>query len=352
MPILRVLASLVLLGLLGACVGGPDAGTSGATSSAPEEAPPPEGEQLPEPIRVASGPDAETVLLAHVMAALIGLEGLTAEVVEFADARGARVALERGRVEVRPGYTGETWLESLGRPDPPSDPLDSYLAVRDYDEREGILWLRPRVGEGIDEPPANATFAFVVQGPPSVDADLRTMSQLATRLSEQPEALVCVDQEFGERPDGLPAVLSAYSVRSDRPFLAAAPEEAVLGVAAGDCLAGLTTATDGMAWRAGLRPLIDDLGVFPAFVPLPQLRVDAVTEHPELRVALGPMAAYLSTTALGHWNARVAAGEPLEEVAEEAARQLVELADRSYAEEDVAAPARPDHLDVEVVRRG
>lgn len=331
------LAILTVLSLaLGACTA-----ADGSDVTAPESpvdgAGDPETIDEVEPVRVASGPDAETVLLAHTMAALIELHGLPAEVVEFTDAQASRVALERDRVDVRPGYTGEAWLEALGRPDPPSDPMESYLAVRDHDEREGILWLRPRAGDGVHEPPANATFAFVVQGPPSVDADLQTMSQLATRLSEQPDALVCVDQEFGERPDGLPAVLSAYSVRSDRPFLAADPEEAVLGVVAGDCLAGLTTATDGTVWRSGLRPLVDDLRVFPAFVPLPQMRVDAVTEHPEIRVALGPMAAYLSTAVLGGWNARVASGEPVEEVARDAARELMELADRRSVD-DVAGP--------------
>ena len=337
MATVRSLALLAALSLaLGACTAADGSGTAATESSGDGAG----GSEVPDerdPVRVASGPDAETVLLAHTMAALIEFHGLPAEVVEFADAQASRVALERGRVEVRPGYTGEAWLEALGRPDPPSDPMESYLAVRDHDEREGILWLRPREGDGVDEPPANATFAFVVQGPPSVDADLRTMSQLAARLSEQPDALVCVDQEFGERPDGLPAVLSAYSVRSDRPFLAAAPEEAVLGVAAGDCLAGLTTATDGAVWRSGLRPLVDDLRVFPAFVPLPQLRVDAVTEDPEIRVALGPMAAYLSTAALGRWNARVAAGEPVEEVGHDAAHELMELADRRSVD-DVAGP--------------
>lgn len=340
----RLSAGIALVAVLAAaCSAAGDARDQAAGEGAAADEPPQTSsepadteEPAPDPIRVASGPDAETMLLAHTMAALIRLEGLPAEVTDFADARGSRVALERGRVEVRPGYTGETWLETLGRPDPPSDPLESYLAVRDHDEGQGILWLRPRVGDGIEEPPANATFAFVVRGPPSVDADLRTMSQLASRLSAQPDALVCVDQEFGERPDGLPAVLSAYSVRSDRPFLAAAPEEAVRGVAAGDCLAGLTTATDGAAWRAGLRPLVDDLRVFPAFVPLPQLRLDAVTDEPRLRVALGPMSAHLSTEALGRWNARIAAGEPIEEVAGDAALELFERAGRPLPEEPFA----------------
>jgi osmoprotectant transport system substrate-binding protein len=282
----------------------------------------------PDPVRVGAGPDAETVLLAQIMVELLELGGFPAEVVPFSDARDARQAIEFGAIDARPAYTGEAWLETLGRADPPGDPRASFLAVRDHDERQGLLWLRPRFGEGLHEPAANATFAFVVPGPPAIDADLRTMSQLAARLSEQPDARVCVDREFGNRADGLRSVLAAYSVRSDRPFLAADPEEAVLGVVAGDCLAGLTTATDGAAWRAGVYPLIDDLRVFPAFVPLPQLRQEVVDERPAIRAAVGPMAAQLTTELLGRWNARVLDGEPVEVVAEEAALVLLDRAGR------------------------
>jgi osmoprotectant transport system substrate-binding protein len=148
------------------------------------------------------------------------------------------------------------------------------------------------------------------------------VSQLAARLEERPEATVCVDREFGEREDGLRAVLDAYGVGTDRPFQAASPEEAVIAVAAGDCLAGLTTATDGAAWAAGLRPLVDDLEVFPAFVVAAQVRDDALDEQPAIADALAPFGAHLTTARVGGWSARVIAGVPVEQVAAEAAAQL------------------------------
>jgi osmoprotectant transport system substrate-binding protein len=276
----------------------------------------------PEAVRVAAAADAETTLLAHAAVGLLAAEGLPAEVVSFSDARDTRQALELGAVDVRIGYTGESWLETLGRADPPGDPRTSVAAVRDHDVDEGIVWLRPRYGEGGDAPPANATFSLAVMGPPGRDADLRSVSELATRLSEQPDARVCVDREFGSRTDGLRAVLEAYSVRSDRPFLAATPEEAVLGVAAGDCLAGLTTATDGQAWRAGLQPLVDDLEVFPAFVVLPQVRAELLEERPAARVALTPMANELTNQLLARANASVAGGADVEAAADDLAAEL------------------------------
>ena len=278
-----------------------------------------------EPLRIGAGPDMETTFLAELMAVLLREAQVAAEVVPFSEARDSRQALELGAIDLRTGYTGEAWLEVLGRADPPGDPEESFGAVRRHDAREGIVWLRPSFGDGPGAPPANATFAFMVQGQAPGETDLQTMSQLAARLSEQPEAVVCVDQEFGNRPDGLRAVLAAYSVRSDREFLAADPDEAVRGVLAGDCLAGLTTATDGAAWGSGLRPLVDDLQVFPAFVPLPQVDAAVLEEEPRVREALQPLVMHLTTERLGRANARILAGEPIEAVAQETAAQLLAL---------------------------
>lgn len=285
------------------------------------------------PLRVAASDDVEATLLAHVIVALLEADELPAKVRPYADARDAQQALELGAVEIRPGYTGEAWLESLGRADPPGDPEASFRPVRVHGERRGIRWLPPRFAEEPDGPPANATFAFAVAGPPSPDADLRTVSQLAARLSERPDASVCVDREFGSRPDGLRAVLEAYRVRSDRQFLAATPDEAVRGVVAGDCLAGLTTATDGQAGAAGLQLLVDDLEVFPAFVPAVQVREDAIERWPELPTVLAPLGEELTTAMLRGYNARLVAGEPVEVVASEAAE---ELRARAAARQDAA----------------
>jgi osmoprotectant transport system substrate-binding protein len=278
------------------------------------------------PVRIAVGPEAESRLLAATVAVLLEDAGIVTERVAFGDVRSGRQAIELGDVDLHLAYTGEAWLDQLGRADPPADPAAGLAAVARDDASRGIAWLTPRFGEGVEEPPANATFAFFVAGPPSIDADLRTISQLALRLSERPDLSICVDTEFGRRPDGLEALLSAYSVRRDRPFLAADPERAVLGVLEGDCVAGLSHATDGVAWRAGLQPLVDDLRFFPAFVPLPQVRSALLADRPDIGVALRPLVDGLSTGLLGRANGRVAAGVPVEVVAEGLAARLVELA--------------------------
>lgn len=302
------------------------------TSAEPADADP--------PVRIATTSDPEGQVLAAVLVALVEDADLGAEAVGFGDGGDARQALQLGAVDVAVGYTGEAWLEQLGRADPPGDPEASFRPVRTDDARRGITWLPPRFDDAPGGAPANATFAFVVRGPPGAHADLRTVSQLAARLGERPEATVCVDREFGTREDGLRAVLDAYRVRSDRPFVAADPAEAVQAVAEGGCIAGLTTATDGAAWAAGLRPLEDDLGVFPAFVVTAQVRDEALDAHPGLRQALHPLSE-LTTAAVGGWSARVLRGDPLDEVAADAIAELrVRASERAVAEQAVEDAAQ------------
>ncbi len=263
-------------------------------------------------VRVGAWPQAEPRLLSETLAALLRADGLTAVVVEFADAADARRALELEDVDVLPGYTGATWLEVLERADPPGSPATSFARVREFDERRGIVWLNPRFEEGTaDTPPANATFAFFVSGPPAVDASLQTVSGLATRLAEDPTARLCMDDEFVRRQDGRQALFRAYGISTQRQDVAASPEEAVRAVKAGECLAGLATATDGAAWVAGLRPLRDDLLVFPAFVVAPALTAPA-DEREGVAGALAPFTAQLTSELLARHNAAVLAGVTLE----------------------------------------
>jgi osmoprotectant transport system substrate-binding protein len=286
-------AALLVATVLGACAPQP------STTAAPI-------------LRVAAGSDPETVLLGRTIAVLATGAGIEVELVELADPRSERQAVLVGDVDVHIGYSGQAWLEVLARPDPPGDPAASVAAVRSADLARGLVWLTPTSSgaQGPTAPPANATFALFVAGPPALDADLRTVSALALRLGERPDAALCVDPAFAARSDGLGALLAAYGVRRDRPFLAADAERAVLGVVARDCLAGLSHATDGQAWAAGLQPLADDLRFFFAMVPVPVVRAEALAAHPGLEAALAPLRD-LSTAVLGRANARVVAGEPV-----------------------------------------
>jgi len=282
-----------------------------------------EAPEVAEPgLRIAVGAEPEAQLLGRTVALLLAEVGVTAEPLVLADGRSVRQAIELGDAELAVAYSGEEWLASLGRADPPADPAEAFTALVDADAAQGLTWLVPPSGSGLEEPPANATFAFFVAGPPSVHADLRTLSELSLRLSERPALSLCVDTEFGRRDDGLASLLSTYSVRRDRPFLAADPDEAIARVQAGDCIAGLSHATDGQAWRAGMHPLLDDLRVLPAFVPAVMVRSEVLAGEPGLAAALRPFVEGLSTGLLGRANGAVVAGADPDGVAADLAAQL------------------------------
>jgi osmoprotectant transport system substrate-binding protein len=278
-------------------------------------------------VRIGTGPEPESRLLAAILAELVAREGHRPEIVDRADGAAARQALELGDVDILPGYTGQAWLEDLGLPNPPGDPRTSFARVSTVDGSRGIRWVRPRFDaqDVVDMrqagPPADATFGLFVRGIPSPDADLFTITQLATRLAERPDARVCVDQEFAVRPDGWQALAVAYSI-APRPLTWVGPTEAVQAVAAGECFVGLSAATDGEAWAAGLRLLADPLEVFPAFVVSVQVRDEAAQAIPRLLASLQPFAEELTTALLGTWNAQVVQGAVVEDVAADAAALL------------------------------
>ncbi len=295
------------------------------------------GSELGVPVNVGAGPDAETQLVAHTLAALLIAEGLDGQVEVFDQLVEARRALEIGALEALPGYSGAAWLEVLDRPSPPSDAQVSVAQVRQFDLRNGIEWLAPDFsGTGVDATPANATFALVVSTPPFVfdpaapDVSApSTISQLASHLAEFPDAGLCIDESFARRNDGALALFDAYDINPEREIVAAAPAAAIAGVSQGACVAGLTTATDGLAWGANLRPLLDDRGVFPAFVVAVQVPSSVREERPEIIDAISPFRIHMTTALLGGHNARVIAGEPFARVGGDLAAELRRRAGRA-----------------------
>lgn len=293
----------------------------------PEAAPQDEVER----VRVGVGGDAESILLGHIIAELLEGAGIGSEVVTFGHARDARRALNLGEVDVAPMHTGGVWLDQLGWADPPGNVDSSFEPIRDADMQRGLVWLRPSR--------ANATFAFVVAAPPAETAVLESLHDLAVAATADPELLLCVDPDFAERPDGLGEVARIYGMGDEvltAQVLGVPPEEAVTGVARGGCAAGLTTATDGRAWLAGLRPLSDPRETFAAFVVAAVASADALDEHPGIDAALEPFGEPLTTERLAAWNGRVIGGDAVDVVATEAAEVLAGLHQQAVEEEEDA----------------
>jgi osmoprotectant transport system substrate-binding protein len=225
---------------------------------------------------------------------------------------GDTVALRRqalaGQVDVFWDYTGAAWALGLGQQNPPAEPIESFQRVAQEDLGNGLSWLGPTG--------ANATLALFVRAedlPP--EGEPNGMDWLAGRLSVDEEAL-CVDDDFRRRPGGLSELAVAYPMDLGRlELISAGEEQAIQGVARGRCFAGLATATSGEASNAGLVPVADELGVFPAFVVAPVVRTAVLEEQPALAAALEAVVARLDTAALAGLNAEAERGVDPEELA-------------------------------------
>lgn len=293
MPLRAVAALLAGLVLAGGCL---------PASSEPAES-----------VTIGVGGTDEQRVLAALTVVALDRAGITPEVVpDLGGTVVLRREARRGNVDLFWDYTGAAWTLGLGEQAPPANPVESYARVRSADEERGLTWLEPTE--------ANATLAVFVRADdlPS-SSEPRSLTWLAGRLSRG-EGTLCADPDFIERPGGLDTFAEAYAI--DRGRLRVEPageEEAIAGVAAGECFAGLATATSGAAWSTELVPLADDLPapLFPAFVVAPVVRDETLAAVPDLAEALAPVAGALDTRTLGRLNAEVSDGADPEALAEE-----------------------------------
>lgn len=251
----------------------------------------------------------------RVLAALAG-EALRREDigVEFRTDLGGTLGLRRqtlaDQIDLYWDYTGAAWALGLRETAPPADPLESWERVREADQDQGLRWL-----EASD---ANATLALVVRRetlpPPGSRRDL---SWLAGELSGGRRRL-CADADFISRDGGLRALAAEYGIETEGlPKRATDEHEAVTAVRAGECFAGLATATSGAALAAGLAPVEDELRVFPAFVVAPVVREGSPADQTAVTDALRGVTAALDTATLARLNARIVEGEDPAAVAAE-----------------------------------
>lgn len=274
----------------------------------------------PEAVVLGVGSTDEQRVLAALTVAVLERAGVATTVRSgLGGTVGLRREALRRRIDVWWDYTGAAWALGMGEQAPPADPVESFQRVERADEDRGIVWVEPSA--------ANATLALFVRGdtlPP--DGSPRGLSWLAGELSSG-QARLCADADFVRRRGGLDALAEAYAIGMDRLQVSAADEAtAIERVAAGTCFAGLATATSGAARTAGLVPVTDELGIFPAFVVAPVARAAVLARQPEAEEALTLLARALDTRVLGELNAQVEAGADPKAVA------------RAFVEQALAEP--------------
>lgn len=207
-------------------------------------------------INVGSKDFAEQFVLSQLL--IVGLEAGGAEVTDSTNLGGTvvnRDALLAGEIDAYFDYNGTGWTTFLNREDPSFDgvELTDQVCVTDLEEN-GVRW--------IGKSPLNNTYGFAT-GPDFLndDGEPFDMQGMADYIAENPDATVCLETEFPNRPDGLVLFEEATGVVIPQDQI----EILEVGViyqetANGNCDFGEIFTTDGRIPALGLN-LVEDPGV-------------------------------------------------------------------------------------------
>lgn len=150
-------------------------------------------------IAVGSKDFTENILLGQMLVIALEEQGIAVD--DRTNLGGTvvnREALLSGDIDVYPEYNGTGWTVHLGQEDPSFDRTELYNLVADQDlDENGIRWV------GLS--PFNNTYGFAAS--PAVTAEnggeAFTFQSMAEYLQANPDAMVCMESEFPDRPDGL-----------------------------------------------------------------------------------------------------------------------------------------------------
>lgn len=216
-------------------------------------------------------------------------------------------ALEAGRIDAYPEYTGTAWAVVLKEPGKITDPLRAFLTVQDgCRDRFDVEWLAPFGFEN--------AYALAM-GEARADAlGVRRISDLVPLAGELRAGF---SVEYLNREDGWPGLRDHYGLdfAEVRGMEHALTYEAL---AAGgiDVLDAYTT--DAKLLRFPLRVLVDDLDFYPPYHAAPVVRGATLREHPELREALERLAFAIDESRMVRMNHAVEAeGRDFADVAHE-----------------------------------
>ncbi|GAB3991539.1 glycine betaine ABC transporter substrate-binding protein [Nocardioides marmoraquaticus] len=148
-------------------------------------------------LTVGSKDFTENILVGEMLVQALENEG--ASVTSQTNLGGtsvARDALLSKEIDVYPEYTGTAWTVHLGNEDPSQDPEELFKVVSDQDLADNqIKW--------VGRSPFNDTYGFAANGDLAESDGPFDFDSMAAYLKDNPDATVCMETEFPDRPDGL-----------------------------------------------------------------------------------------------------------------------------------------------------
>jgi osmoprotectant transport system substrate-binding protein len=263
-------------------------------------------------VAVGSKDFDEQRILGYMMVAAFEEAGATVDdKVNLGGTSVARSALESGDIDIYMEYNGTGWANHLGESDPSFDPDELTAGVKELDrERNNIEW--------ISRSPFNNTYGFT-SSPETTEANggAFTIQSMMEYVEANPDAVVCMESEYPDRPDGLVLMEEATGIELPE------DQQRILDTgiiytetAANNCDFGEVYTTDGRIPALGLT-LVEDPGVHILYNVSGTMVGDTYDQAPEVfDEIIESILAPLDNETMASINARVSAdGEDPEVVA-------------------------------------
>jgi len=191
-------------------------------------------------------------------------------------------ALVAGELDLYVEYTGTALMNVLGE-SPMRDPDEVFqLVSRRFHERFDLVWLPP-IG-------FNSTYTITVR---AEEAERRGWQRISDLVKAAPKLEAVFTSEFMARPDGHPGLRAAYGIEFGI-AREAEPDLMCKALAGGQVDVGCVFSADGGITAYDLKVLEDDRSFFPPYDAAPIVRGDVLRRHPEIRIALTPLAGTIS----------------------------------------------------------
>ena len=272
----RLLAITLAFGLLVAACGDDDSDDASGDSGGSGDAAIEQLDLSGVSATVGSKDFTENIVLGEII--VQAFEAAGADVTNEINLGGTSVnrdALLAGEIDTYAEYNGTGWTVHLGNEDPSSDPdeLTEVVRAADLEENE-IHWL--------GQSPFNDTYGFAT-GPDLTDEnggpfDLQGM---ADYVDENPDATVCMETEFPDRPDGLVLFEEATDFEIPQDQIEILDTGIIYNeTAQGNCDFGEIFTTDGRIPALELS-IVDDGGAFILYNVSITMRDDLYQQAPE-----------------------------------------------------------------------
>ncbi|MFD9205279.1 glycine betaine ABC transporter substrate-binding protein [Streptomyces sioyaensis] len=262
-------------------------------------------------LTVTSKEFTEQIILGQMMGLVFEAAGaLVIDKTSIQGSIGAREAVKTGTADAAYEYTGTGWITYLGHTKPIVNPRQQWKAVRDEDQKNGIVWLPAST--------LNNTYALALNTANQKKLGVRTLSEVAALSHKNPAAVtMCVENEFATRNDGLPGMARAYGMNVPSANIRKMTGGVVYTeTQKGTCALGEVFTTDGRIKAMNLHVLADDKHFFPNYNVAPEINAKALKKYPAMAEVLAPVTKALNNTVAQELNRKVDVdGEDPHEVA-------------------------------------